>query len=323
MGGDYAAREALKHVGKAWAQTDPQSALQHAMTLNGETRSAFASEIIGVWATRDLKAAIAFASAPENAAMKASVAGGLVNTWAKTDPAGALQWSQENLRGMAQTQAIAGLVKTVSEKDIEAAGDLVASMAPGVAQNSACASIFETWFKKGKEQRDAALAWLAELPDPRARELALERVQWDWSWNDPDGARDFVSGPHGSLASSSLLHQVARTQASKNPEAAMDWAASLPKERAELARQAVLSQWLQVRPEGAAAYALKLPAGKDRDMAISSISQNMLFASTGLEQALSWIRKLPAEDRGTAAEAIRRIGMDAERLRRVEEALKN
>jgi hypothetical protein len=321
LGGDFAAREAMKYVGKAWAQNDPEGGLRYAVTLDGASRSSLASEIMGTWAQRDLKAAVKFATAQEDPAMRASVAQGLVVTWAKTDPSGALSWSQENLRGAARTEVIGGLIKAVAEKDISAAGDLVSAMEPGAAQNRACASIFETWFNKGKDQRDAALAWLAELQDPKAREAALEKVQWNWAWNDPNSVRDFISGPYGHIASMSLIHQVARNQTSKNPEAAMEWAAGLPADRAETARRAVLDSWLQIRPEGAAAYALKMPAGKERTAAINSISQNFAFESSSLESGLEWFKKLPAPDREIARETIKHIQMTPERKRQLDEAL--
>lgn len=321
LGSDFAAREAMKYVGRAWAQSDPESGLRYAVTLSPQSRATLASEIIGTWAQRDLSAAVTFATTQETPDLRAALGQGLVNTWAKSDAAGALAWSHENLRGAARTEAIGGLIKTVAEKDIEAAGELVAGMEPGAAQNRACASIFETWFKKGKDQRNAALAWLAELPDPQARNAALEKVQWDWMWNDPSSVRDFISGPHGHLASDSMIHQVARNQTSKNPEAAMEWAAGLPAERAEGARRAVFENWLQVRPEGAAAYALKMPAGNGRDAAILSISQNFTFESSPLEPALDWFRKLPASDRETARQAMKHIQTTPERKRKLEEAL--
>lgn len=321
MGAEYAAREAMKYVGRAWAESDPEGGLRFALTLDNQSRPALASEIIGTWAQRDLSAAVKFASAQEDPVLRASFAQGLVNTWAKTDPSEALAWSQENLRGAARAEVIGGLIKTVAEKDIEAAGELVAAMEPGAAQNRACASIFETWFKKGKDHRDAALAWLAELPDPQARNSALEKVQWDWMWNDPNSARDFISGPHGHIASESMIHQVARNQAAKNPEAAMEWASNLPPERVEATKRAVLDNWLQIRPEGAAAYALKLPAGKEREAAIRSISQTFTFESSPLDTALEWFRKLPASDREAARDATKGIVTTPERKRQLEEVL--
>src|SRR4030095_6397 len=81
LGGEYAAREAMKFVGRAWAESDPEAGLRYAMTVNGNSRSALASEIIGTWAQRDLTAAAKFATEQEDPALRASVAPGLGTTW--------------------------------------------------------------------------------------------------------------------------------------------------------------------------------------------------------------------------------------------------
>lgn len=319
MGNDYAIREAMKYVGKAWATQSPEEGLRYAASMKGGSGTTLASEIIREWAGRDLDSAVKFATAHESPSVRANLAPSLVSTWAKTDPAAALAWSQANLQGVTRTEAIAGLIKTAAEKDLTTASELVSNMEPGSTQNRACASIFETWFNKGKDQRDAAIAWLAELPEKQAREAALERVQWNWVWNDPAAVRDFVSGPNGSMASSSMISQVARSQTAKNPEAAMEWAANLPADRAVTARRAVFETWLQVRPEGATAYALQLPPGKDRDAAVTSISQTFMYQST--DQAIEWFKKLPATDRESVKRIIQGIPADPERRKQIEEIL--
>jgi hypothetical protein len=191
-------------------------------------------------------------------------------------------------------------------------------MDPGAAQNRACAAIFETWFNKGKGERDAAFDWLASLPDAAARGAALERVQWNWMWNDPTGVREFISGPYGQLASQSMIHQVARNQAAKNPEAAMEWAGTLPADRAGDARNAVLENWLMVRPEGAAAYARTLAAGPERDRAIGTISQTLIYQSP--QQAAEWYRGLSAREQQAMREILTHSGEDKQR--QFEQALK-
>nr|MDQ3622632.1 DNA alkylation repair protein [Verrucomicrobiota bacterium] len=205
----------------------------------------------------------------------------------------ALAWSQENLHGAARNEAIASLVKSAAEKSLTTASELVADMDPGHAQNRACASIFETWFKK-TEERSAAFEWLASLPDAEARRTALERVQWNWMLREPAAVREFISGSHGDLASPSMIHQVARHEATKNPENAMQWASSLPGERAASARAAVLEGWLSIRPEGAADYARELPAGPERTNAIRTISRGLVWQN--IDQADAWLKSLPPAD---------------------------
>jgi hypothetical protein len=175
-------------------------------------------------------------------------------------------------------------------------------MEPGAAQNSACASIFETWFAKGKGERDAAFDWLASLPDPSARSAALEKVQWNWMWQEPDAVRDFIAGPHGALASQNMINQVARNQVAKNPEAALAWASALAPEHATEARRSVLESWLQVRPEGAADYVRGLPAGTERDTAIRAVTQTLVWQSP--TQTDAWLQSLPASDQKIVQEIL-------------------
>lgn len=49
FGNDYVAREALKQVGKAWAQRDPTGGLEFAATLDPSSRATLGSEIIRLW----------------------------------------------------------------------------------------------------------------------------------------------------------------------------------------------------------------------------------------------------------------------------------
>ena len=315
----YATQAALKQVGGEWGKSDPAGGLRYAATLDSQQRAMLAPEIMRAWAGSDLKGAAAFA-AGQDAAFRNALAPGLVETWGKSDPAAALAWSQENLKGAPRTEAIAGVIKSAAEKSLTAASQLVSDMEPGAAQNRACASIFETWFAKGAGERDAAFEWLASLPDPNARTAALERVQWNWVFNDPAGVRYFISGPHGDLASPSMIAQVARNQAAKNPEPAMEWAGGLGANRAENARRAVLDSWLQIRPEAAADYARKLPAGQDRKLAIISVAQTLLWQSP--EQASAFIRSLTADDQKGMRPIIDQPGLSEDKRKLLDDALK-
>jgi hypothetical protein len=313
-GRDYAGREALKEVGKAWGRIDPKAAIQFASTINDlSAKTTLASEAIARWAEKNPVDAAAFAATQQDSALRASLAQGLLGTWAKSDAPAALAWSEEHLTGTVRTEAISGLIKSAAEKNIESAAELVAGLEPGAAQNRACASIFEAWFNKGADQRSAAFEWLAQLPDPDARAAALERVQWNWMWREPDAVRDFVAGPHGNLASPSMISQVARAEAAKNPESAMEWAALLPADRRNSARSAVLEQWVRVRPEGAMSYVRALPAGAEREQGIQSVAQNLMYQAPA--QVAGWMKSLPAADQRTIREMATRWNLPEEQRR--------
>jgi len=320
---DYAGRAAMKEVGKAWAKSNPQAGLQFAAVVaDPMLRATLANEVIRGWAERDLAAAADFASGQSDHTFRASLGQGLVTIWAEIDPASALAWSQENLRGTGRTEVIGNLVQAAAEKNLHSAAELVAGMESGPAQSRACASIFETWFNKGKGERDAAFEWLAALPDAEARRAAVERVQWNWVWKEPDAVRDFITGPNGDLASKSMIHQVARSQASKNPEAAMQWTNNLSAERAAEARNAVLEQWLTVRPERAMEYARKLPIGAERERAIHTVSLNLLYQSP--QQAAEWYRKLADADQRIMRDVFdqTKTSLSSERKQQLEQVMK-
>lgn len=171
------ARETLEKIGKAWGASDPEDGMRFAATLPAASRAALGSAVLGGWAEKDLAAAASFTAAQTEPAFRNALAQGLVSSWGKKDPAAALGWSQENMQGKARNDAIAGIVETAAKKDLVTAGELVAGMETGTAQNHAAASLFEVWFKKGKDQRDAAFEWLAALPDKEARSVAFEKVE--------------------------------------------------------------------------------------------------------------------------------------------------
>ena len=315
----YAGKEVLKHIGKAWATSDPEGGMRFAATLPGESREALGGEILDGWAGRDSAAAARFIAEQKDVGFRNALSQSLVRSWAKRDPAAALAWSDANLTGNARNEAIGDIVKSAAEKSLTTASEIVAGMEAGAAQNRAAASLFETWFKKGKDQREAAFEWLESLPDEESRAIAMERIQWNWMWEDPNGVSDFIAGPHGHLATSNMVHRVAGTLAAKNPEAAMEWAGKLSADRVANARSAVLQSWMQIRPEGAANYARKVPAGEDRDNALSAITGALINGTP--ERTAAWLHSLPDADQKVQIDRYFAT-MPAEMKTRIEAAMK-
>jgi hypothetical protein len=305
-------------VGKAWGQSDPEAGLRYAANLRAESRPHFIEAVMGQWAEKDLAKAIAFASSQDSAENRPALARGLVSVWAKSDPVAALAWSEQHLEGFARTEVIAASVKSAAEKDIAKTAELVAGMEPGKAQSRACSEIFEIWFKKGADVRDEAFGWLAGLEE-ETRNSALDRVAWQWVREEPDAVRDFIAGPHGDLASPSLIHRVAEVLSSKDPETAMDWASKLPADRLDSARSAVLENWLALRPEGAAKWARSLPESATKAKAIHAVSQAL--AEQPGPQAVEWYRSLGSEWQKVARDAFLEADLPAEKRKELESAI--
>jgi hypothetical protein len=320
FGGDNAGQQALRAVGTAWAQSDPEGGLRFAANLDPAARATLGNELVQKWAERDPAGAAAFAASQDDMAYRAALGQGLVRTWAVSDPAKALAWSQEHLRGEARTEAVASVIRTYAETNLTAASQMVADMEPGGMQNRACASIFEAWFNKGPSEHNAAFEWLTSLPNQEAQQMALQRVQWNRVASDPAFMSNFLSGPHGALAPDYVVSQVAARQAMIDPAAAMKWASTLPGNRGSTARMGALSGWLAHNPEQAQAYALALPASSERQEAVRTISLNV--ASQSIERAAEWFHTLTAEDQQVATQAFQQIGFDDRQRRALEEAIK-
>jgi hypothetical protein len=130
-------------------------------------------------------------------------------------------------------------------------------------------------------------------------------------WQNPTEVKDFISGPHGKLASENMIRQVASNQTARNPNEAMKWANTLPEDRRSSAKNSVLSSWISVRPEGAVEYARNLPSGAERDQAIATVTGSIIYQSP--KQAGEWYRSLPAADQKKARAIVDGSGMPASR----------
>ena len=194
-------------------------------------------------------------------------------------------------------------------------------MEPGAAQNRATVAIFETWLKKGASEREAAFEWLAGVPDADARRAAIDKVGWSWAVGDPAGARDFIAGPHGDMASANMIRLVASIQGRANPEATMEWASALPSDRRESACIAALQGWTEARPEGATAFTRALSAGPERTRAIETVSQSLVYQSA--EQAAKWLRDLPPAEQKIAREIYDRTDLAGDKRQQLNKALEN
>ena len=285
-------------VAKAWADSDPAAGVEFVAALRPPVNAYLGADIVSSWAKKDAAAAAKFVADLGATAFRNATAEGLVSTWGETDAAAALAWSEQNLRGKARTETVAALIEAASKRDLATASKLVSDMDEGDAQNQAVAALFEAWSDKGKEQRAEAIKWLLDLPEKEMQRAALDKAGYRWVEEDPEGARDFISGPHGDLASNGVINRVASQLVSMDPESAMEWATKLPEPRTTTARAAAFQQWLALRPDAAAKYASKLPVGPLREHAISSVTDSLILISP--EKAAAWISNLPAAEQKKA-----------------------
>lgn len=311
----------MKKLGASWGASDPAAALAFAGEQRGQGAIQFAGSVMQAWAQRDFKAALAHVNGQTDAITRAQLGVPLVESWAKTDPQAALVWANGNLKGEARANAAGSIVKSMAATDRDAAAEFIAGLEPGGGKDRAVNELIQTWlddkwFNDGdKTEATAALEWMAALPDAESRRKAMEQAAWRLFYRAPDETIAFLNSPQGATAPPALMQQAARHLAQENPASAMQWTAKLPESQRGPARESVLNEWLQTRPDGAQQWALALPAGAERDSAVRHVTQQLSWLGPAL--AGRWLESLPAAERADAKRYIQ-ISPDMAPARRAE-----
>lgn len=304
LGSDSAGLRALAVVGAAWAKSDPHAALAFVSNLSSSQGAAFAGGVIKQWAGKDTTAVASFVGSLSDSARRAQLAIPLVEAWAKTDPEKALTWTQDTLRGEARATALGGIVGSLAAQDVGRAAELVAGLDAGGSKNKAIVSLVEPWLAKAGGATVAD--WLLKLPEADAREAGFERLGFQWLWNKGGGseAAALATGPQRDLVPLNFTMIVAGNEARRDPEAAMKWAGDLPAAHIPVARERILGEWLQSRPDAAAQWVLAQPAGEVRRELISATTRSLAWNATE-GTARQFFAELPASERPVAGEILR------------------
>ena len=314
-------REALATVGKAWAASDPKTALAYAATLPIAQHRALAAGAMVEWAGRDAQAAAAYLAALPDATLRANLAPFLVESWAKSAPQAALDWAQDSLRGEARATALGSIVGSIAQQDVARAADLVAGLEAGGSKNKAIGALVDQWFQK--DGAASVTDWLLKLPEADAREAGFEKLGFQWLWNSgAEGvakAAALAVGPQRDLVPVNFLAQIASDQARRDPEAAMKWADQLPADRIPQTRGRILSEWMQARPEAATQWVLDQPTGEARHALVSTATGQFLWSSTP-EAAGKFFSRLAPSELAEAREMMKSMPLPEERRRLLEAA---
>ena len=249
------------------------------------------------WAAQDHDAAMAWMNTL-NPKQRGNAVQGLMEAWSKTDPQAAMDYLASDQATTEDRfnayQPMAGLAKT----DPKAALDWWEANI-GVTNSNSLRQVYQIW---GKAAPAEALNYAQTIEDPVLRRESLEA--WGNSMKTPEviraigsqppgpdrralldslsgnynhdpGAtgtiRSFVADPANNDISTNMVYRVSSTYASSDPQAALDWAASLPESRRNPGVQAVLLNWPD---KVAAAQAVEnLPPGPVREAVLQALAK--------------------------------------------------
>jgi hypothetical protein len=212
----------------------------------------------------------------------------LIEQWAERDPRGAIEFIRTELKGDRQAQALSSVLAIWGKNEPAAAWSWVDENMPTATHH------YDTLLEVfGKSSPIIAARFASEfaLKHPEAAlEVNLAALLGITYNGDFSAARAFVDG-NLTLASdirANLNNFIAGQWGRYAPEAAAAWAMSLPAgpER-DQALIGVGESWAGVDPSGAAKFATTLPAGESRQLALRQAITNWM--QTDPDQARQWV----------------------------------
>ena len=268
------------------------------------------------WFEQDKEKATQWVAAKLQGWVLAKTAGAVARKWSQSDPIKAAEWVWQ----------VPPLWQDfLSSLGCEWATDMPDKIAPlvlkwreGARRQVILRGVCNAW---GQKDPVAALAWTDSLPPGDTRKYARKGLVVGWTCKDDAGCLAWINqltdASEKKEAQHYRMHGLARIRPLEalkemeslatdpsdpptycvgkewvlaNPQAAADWAKSLPKGSAkERALEAVLRQWVYSDAVKIADWSAKLPEQQSRDTALGAVMEKWVEQSP--QQALSWAER--------------------------------
>ena len=158
----------IRNVLREVAQTEPESALNYALTLESDPHHSIVSDIASVWANSDPRSALTAALGIEKTSVRKAVSEMVVRVWALNEPKSVLE-GIDALPADLQERASSSAISSIVGKSLEEAVNLVCAMESGSVKTSSARSVASMWASRDHK---AALEWI--LNEPSVEEIRSE-----------------------------------------------------------------------------------------------------------------------------------------------------
>lgn len=203
----------------------------------------------------------------------------------------------------AQERVARGAAALLAERDPAVALAWARALPPGLAQRSAAG---EAGRVRAEREPEAALAWAAELAEPDLTTPVRQAVAESVAARGAPAALARLHGLPAGAGREEMLGLVAAAWARRDPEAAERWVRqTVPEAERPGYAARVGFEVAQSDPRRAVAMVELLPAGRDRWLLTSAITQT--WVAVDAPAAFAWTRQQPAGEAREAAVA----GLDA------------
>jgi len=187
--------KAIMGLAEAWSNTDPDAAMEWAVTLPESEKYKAARSILPQMAESSpedaashLKALLGSASEKSQKNISNSIYS-IMDEWAKTDPTSAGAWASQLEEGPIKTKAIGQLAFDWYKKDSDGVADWIDQLPEGKTRDT---SIRAVSGYIGRKDPDTAFAWAESIGNEKSRISQLSSIVRSWKSSDPEKARKKV-----------------------------------------------------------------------------------------------------------------------------------
>ncbi len=181
----------LKAVAGKWAESDPKTAANWALTLPGDgPRDAALSTLGTTWAQNDPVAAASFAASLPPGSTQSQVVGAVISTWASTQPNETAQWVDGFPEGATREHAVDQLINVWASNSPEDAAQWLKNLPDTPSRDVAIKSYVGV---VDGETPNLAFQWAQTISDPTLRDQQLHTVVGFWAKSDPTAAQSQIN----------------------------------------------------------------------------------------------------------------------------------
>jgi len=285
-----------------YARQDPQAALAALQSMSDDPRFVAllpGPEIFDQWAQQNPTAAAAAASQltgfQQNSALRE-----IASTWSQQDPIAALAWANTLPEGQGQVAALNAILSIYSMQDPAAAADYFLAnrdnLSSAFTLNNSLQAIAQNW---AATDPSAFLAWanqnLTDRPViyKQSTNLALQQL----GNTDPVAAVAYLAQNPDPNVLAQATPILAAAWGQQDPQAALAWAQSLSSDNVSLRSSAIsqaISGWVATNPAAAAAYVTQnLSDSPDFGNMTSHLAT--AWGAFDPQAALQWANSLPPD----------------------------
>lgn len=232
----------LSRFSSAFSKRDPLAARQWALSLRPEQARWAMDSVLHHWASDDLKGALAYLETTASSNIRQNLSPVVMRVFAGQDPRAALRWAETH---MPVPNGSGTILTTWANGDLNGVTEYVVGLEDPQRREA-----YVEILADGRRRRSSShlIDWVTPL-SAENRAVALNTVA-NQITRFAKGARrqqwfDYVGGLPEAEISDTLLREMRLGIGSREPMQGLQWAASLPGDRADFALETVLGPWLE------------------------------------------------------------------------------